>query len=279
MVDISGKDALWQFAWIPKSSSYIEQLKDSVIDDEEWSCPNFDGEDFEEKYLDEKYPLLDIYLRYTFRKLKQDYDKAPDDKKSAIISMNDDYAVFNTGLFTKYYEPVYMCFDKNCKPDKQPWHFKEYFAGTLPGYMQGLKLPERANYFVEPEKLIYDYNFPIELNSKHIIEDNLDRFPQELRDKYNTVELFEKLKFATYRTEKKLAGNYKLAVPQYYFKAEEVQLLVPIDLEDRGKVDIALAITKDIENHHYIARTCLKLQKAYSNARLIVKPESDWLHM
>lgn len=39
--------------------------------------------------------------------------------------------------------------------------------------------------------------------------------------------------------------------------------------------DLALATYR--ERNTYVARTCLTLKMAYSNARLIVQPQSSWL--
>ena len=63
--------------------------------------------------------------------------------------------------------------------------------------------------------------------------------------------------------------NYKLAIPQYY--SGNVQLLLPIKLEDYNKdPDVALVIYK--EGDRYVGKTCLTLDMAYNNARLISKP-------
>ncbi|MCS2900106.1 DUF3825 domain-containing protein [Bacteroides thetaiotaomicron] len=40
--------------------------------------------------------------------------------------------------------------------------------------------------------------------------------------------------------------------------------------------DLALVIYK-VDEQTYCARTCLTIQMAYTNARLIVRPQSDWL--
>lgn len=42
-----------------------------------------------------------------------------------------------------------------------------------------------------------------------------------------------------------------------------------------NKPDIAIAVTK--KENSYQGHTCLTLDMAYNNARLIAKPESNWL--
>ena len=42
--------------------------------------------------------------------------------------------------------------------------------------------------------------------------------------------------------------------------------------------DLALACEKKEDGSCYLGRTCLTMEMAYNNARLIAKPESEWLH-
>ncbi len=71
----------------------------------------------------------------------------------------------------------------------------------------------------------------------------------------------------------RIKENYKAAVPQYFNK--KIQFLIPISLGDPSIVDLSLAVGK--EGGVYTGHTCLTLDMAYNNARLIAKPESDWL--
>lgn len=73
--------------------------------------------------------------------------------------------------------------------------------------------------------------------------------------------------------KRKVECNYKIAVPQYY--EGKVQLLLPLCLIDPEKVDLVLVVTR--RNNYYIGKTCLTLDMAYNNARLIAKPETSWL--
>ena len=73
--------------------------------------------------------------------------------------------------------------------------------------------------------------------------------------------------------KKKVSANYKLAIPQYY--EGKIQLLLPLCLEDDETPSLALTVTK--VGNFYQGHTCLTLDMAYNNARLIAKPESNWL--
>ena len=87
-----------------------------------------------------------------------------------------------------------------------------------------------------------------------------------------TVQTF--LKGAIDNARQRVRRNYKTAIPQYYQGA--VQLLLPMCLSAPGKADLALVVS-----HHgdfYRASTCLTLDMAYNNARLLARPDRDWLH-
>lgn len=263
------RSALYNFAYLGKDEVFrqkLETLKDwAMPEDWDWLPPNSD---------EPQNAILRNYIVNTFERIKEEYDEATtDEERQRKIATSDEHACFNTGLFTKNFSPIFMYFEKN-RFEPQEWYLKGFFNGSVPPYLKDLSLPERANYFTHPEELIYDYHFPIRANVDHIFNDeNYLRFPQHIRDKYSPGVLRNLFNGAVIETEKKLAENYKLAVPQYYQKI--IQLLVPIDLENVGKADLALAMFK--AKDCYSARTCLTLEMGYKNARLIVKPDSTWL--
>jgi len=81
-------------------------------------------------------------------------------------------------------------------------------------------------------------------------------------------------------TKKRVYRNYKTAVPQFYRDkggAGCMQLLLPLCLEDPGKADLALAIEKNEAGNAYRGSTVLTLDMAYNNARLLARPDTEWL--
>lgn len=136
------------------------------------------------------------------------------------------------------------------------------------------ELPERAQFFENAGDLVYDYRLDIRVNVPHILGDpeNIDRLPKEYKTKSKPL-LMQLFNGAIDTAKKRVAANYKLAVPQYF--KHGLQLLIPLSLEGAERADLALALRK--EDGIYVARTCLSLDMAYNNARLIVKPEADWL--
>ena len=78
-------------------------------------------------------------------------------------------------------------------------------------------------------------------------------------------------------TKRMLEANYKIAVPQYY--NNQLQLLVPLCLQTPGIPDLALTCSKTEDKSKYMGHTCLTLEMAYNNARLIAKPDTNWLRV
>ena len=72
----------------------------------------------------------------------------------------------------------------------------------------------------------------------------------------------------------KIKANYKLAVPHYY--KNKIQLLVPLCFGKNENPDVALVLDQQ-KNGNYLATTCLSMEMAYIDARLIARPESNWL--
>jgi cold shock CspA family protein len=126
----------------------------------------------------EKYSILKGYIKYTFYRLYNE--------KKIHFSTEKDYAVFNTGLVNKLYDPIYGIFEPNKKSDKQPWHFMSFCCvnegkfGDILG--ENFKdLPPAPKYFEKPEDLIFDPDSPIRPDWKHIIQDAIerDRYPYD----------------------------------------------------------------------------------------------------
>lgn len=230
-----------------------EELAD--ISKEEWSMPGKNDKS-----------ILKNYLKYTYKKLEEE---------SKVIN-TDSYGIFNTGLFTEYYEPIFAYSEVNKAGGNQ----KYYLKGFMTPYDLGEKgidnLPERANYFEYPELLVFDAKCLINVQYKHILsdEENLKRMPANIKSFKNLQHI---LCGAIEAMKKKVSANYKIAVPQYF--NGKIQLLLPLCLVDSDVPDLALVVTKNQAGNYYQGHTCLTLEMAYNNARLIAKPDSNWLQL
>lgn len=231
--------AYFQVNW----NTYTEKLSSLAIK-ESWS---------NETYQDNK--ILANYMAKTYEKLSSE--------KNIVIG--NDYALFNTGLFTEYYEPIYAY---------QSGKEVEFLTAYELNKLDIKERPERANYFENPELLLFDWHYPIDIQYKHILNDdkNQQRLPKEFLESKNKINI---LNGAIDTMKKRVSANYKLAIPQYY--DNKIQLLLPLCLMSDNKPDIAITVTK--MNDCYQGHTCLTLDMAYNNARLIAKPESNWLYL
>lgn len=75
---------------------------------------------------------------------------------------------------------------------------------------------------------------------------------------------------------KRVEWNYKTAIPMYYPRTGAGSLLLPLGLVDESKADLALVVEKQ-PSGSYQGHTVLTLEMAYSNSRLVTRPDSDWL--
>lgn len=215
-------------------------------------------------------PILDSYLRYTFVRIQEE------DKVS--VSINGAYSAFNTGLVTPMQEEIFALFSANPVPDRQPWQligFRKKSDRTLLENF-GHSLPDLANYFDDPSVLLYDRRLQLHINIDHVIE-HIERFPEPLNA--NEFLARQSIQAAEVNTRSRVYRNYKAAIPQWYKDPQsehaKVQLLLPLCLRQPDRADLALVV--DRIGDSYRGNTVLTLDMAYRNARLLARPDSDWL--
>lgn len=243
---------LFDFTYCGNYNRQIQNL--SRIAPEKWSF----GEQ-------EDNGILKGYLEHTFKRLYEE----------GKVLQEKQYAIFNTGLFNHYYQPIYAYFVPNMVPDRQSW-FLDGFYTEYYLLKEGItNLPDKAQYVSNPSDLVFDARLPIVPQYEHIFgeEENAQRLPENVRTSGMKVQLFDG---ALRQTRRMLEADYKTAIPQYY--NHSIQLLIPICLQHPGKPDLALACMKTPDGSKYLGRTCLTLKMAYHNARLIARLDSCWLH-
>lgn len=288
---------LTQWANINQKSA-IETLKNMALS-ERWTY----------SVEDENYPnpILAKYLKWTFVKLK---------RENKILYSND-YAAFNTGLVDKFYNPIYAVFDKNKFNKQPWHFIDFCVAGSSTVAARKLtdnfsQLPERVSYIQNYDDVIYDTSLPVDVNWEHIILENIARMPTELLrqvclgsfdvldpsqlNECDKTHYYEKLRnfleanpmrlsiissmmsMAVETAKHRVEWNYKTAIPVYYPIDDSVHLILPLalNINEPNKISIALVMTKT-PSRRYRAVTIFTLDMAYSNARLVTKPSSDWL--
>ena len=288
---------LTQWANINQKSA-IETLKNMALS-ERWTY-SVEDEDYPN-------PILAKYLKWTFVKLK---------RENKILYSND-YAAFNTGLVDKFYKPIYAVFDKNKFNKQPWHFIDFCVAGSSTVAARKLtdnfsRLPERASYIQNYDDVIYDTSLPVDVNWEHIILENIDRMPAELlrqvclgsfdvldpsqlnecdkphyyEELRNVLEanpmrlsiISSMMSMAVETAKHRVEWNYKTAIPVYYPTDDSVHLILPLalNINEPDEISIALVMTKTLSGR-YRAVTIFTLDMAYSNARLVTKPSSDWL--
>jgi cold shock CspA family protein len=302
-------DALKKWAYIPffefrgrdgRNYASVLHLLSSMGMEERW----FFGESVPTQ---EPYPVLDSYLKYTFLKLKRE-------KK---VIENNSYATFNTGLVDRLYDPIFGLFEANPKKGYQHWAFLDFCVpgkGISGKKLTSVfdPLPDPPAYFSSNFDMLLDPTKDIHVDYEHVISDGIarDRFPGDFlrqhcprgytwedmesftyEEKRSRLDSFVKalnddvqclrgikgrLEDAKFLAEKRTRWNFKTAIPQYYPRYDKMSFLLPLSLMDDRVVDIALVVTRN-PSGSYQGRTVLPLAWAYKNARLICRPDSDWL--
>jgi hypothetical protein len=241
----------------------------SMAKKENW---NFHRSEFKKSNV--KYPILHNYLNYTFLHLQ--------DQKKIVLSEDGDEACLNTGLLTPDEKEIFCLFDKMRKSQSDDircdWFFKGYFdsySSELSRYRS--HLPELATYIDDASDLVLDTKYDIDVNIGHILDDpdNQARLPELLRNNRNLA--LSAIEGATKFLKQKVIRNYKVAIPQWYMPERRIQLLLPLCIIQADKADLALVAEKDKQGNVYRIRTALRMDMAYSNARLITRPDREWL--
>lgn len=248
-------------------------------------------------------PILDSYIRYTFLRVHEQGEIAEEGR----------VACFNTGLLTPNQEEIFGVFkiSENFDPEQPPsptnkkWFLQNWSRSGERQLTSFLAPPTLASYWTDPADLIFNPSLQIQLNLDHIIRDNLNRFPEELggcldrngipTDLATSPDIDDEAENAEediphtpqtvpLATRNALEGamkhsirlaqrNYRIAVPQFHHK--KIQLLLPLYLRDSERPDLALTLER--HGTWYRAATVLYPDWAYRHARLLARPNSEWL--
>jgi hypothetical protein len=290
----------WKYAYIPTRNDTLEELATLALK-ENWYFGSHRPAGFQ-------YPILDNYLTYTFLRLQHE--------KKVLVSTDQSYSAFNTGLVDHRFEPIYALLAPDRLGRPQPWFLLSFcIAGEGRAGKELVShfnpLPQPAHYFAKAVDMFYDVNEGApQVDWRHIINDNVDRLPLQFIEEncpakfqpVNPRELSEealadyKERFSealdadprAYRDLIRRLGdalevalrrtrwNFKTAIPMYFPGKKNISLLLPLGVLSDEIIDLALVVERT-PSGAYLGHTVLPLDWAYSNARLICRPDSDWL--
>jgi uncharacterized protein DUF3825 len=261
---------IFEFALFTKWEENLYYLATHLAENEKWEFSNPDKELNEGNNSARfPYPILSNYIEYTFQRLNSE--------KKIIYADDNKVACFNTGLLTHNLEAIFALFTENKSYNKiSPFFFKAFVKESDSEFLTyfSTNVPETADYFTRPDKLIFNPKWNVVKDIDHIIRDSKHRFPAPLNTASDR-EVRRNLVGALDEIVQRVKTNYKLAIPQYY--NGKIQLLLPLYLLDENKADLALVVDQINDIKTYKIASCLTTGMAYSNARLIVRPQNEWL--
>jgi hypothetical protein len=249
---------------------------------ESWT---FQQQRFKDKHSSSEVPKLKNYLNYTFVRLVTLELEAPGEY---FLSTNDgDWICFNTGLQNSFGSDLIATFqryksrgDSRFPPELCPdWVFKGCHTLTDRQYRElfgGKSSPKIAWYSKDSRDYVFDTSYELDKEAfEHLFERAKERAglpnaPDEV------VKIY--LRGAIELLGPKIARNYKVAIPVYYVEEKRMQLLLPfMSASDSNDVSCFL-VERDDEHHCYRLKTIFDLDQAYFSARLITRPDRDWLN-
>lgn len=258
---------LFSFAFIP---AWFEQLYElsQMAAPEPWRYINPEYET-----QNNETPILGRYINQIFRKQVVEYNYARPEDADRIFHRRNEFSCFHTGLYTPQYKGIYMCFDRNKKRDTlKQWYFRGFMDESSERLRYVQPLPQRPAFPMRQWMTFYNPDWEIRVNTEHILGDatNVSRLPASIRGAWNLPLLLES---AVELARRKARLDWSLAVPQVF--QSRIQYLLPIHLTRMDKPDLAMAMS--IMDGYYVGHTCLTLEMAYQNARLLARPTAGWL--
>lgn len=260
----------------------------------------------------EPYSILKNYLVYTFYRLQFE-GKVLENAEKGLAAfdtglVDQTYESIYACFVPAPFGAVPWKFEAFCKAGSRQWG-KKLVSTFNP-------LPRRAKYFTRKEDLLFDEERTLQRDIDHILLDNIGRLPhdfleEELRGNDEALgflgdlrtagsegaraiaikglreaiegdvkirrRLVNRLDDAIELAQKRVQWNFKTAVPAFYPTKNAMSLLLPLDLTEDDRPDVALVVEL-VESGVYMGQTVLTMSMAYNNARLISRPDSDWLN-
>lgn len=258
------------FAFFPKEGddwdAAFHKLAEMAMQGERWENPSFPKGNVE---------ILKNYLNYTFLRLQ--------DEGKILYAQNGDWACFNTGLQTREHgKDIIATFRRSATAacssgdGMAPWTFYTFWdvdRADFRGFPHNH--PEVAEYYTKVSDLFFDLDYDLTWNAEHIVEENEDRLPESMRGNVHQASLT--IEGALKRLKGRIRRNYKLAIPHWYHG--RVQLLLPLCLTNDNAADLALVADKDEVHKCYRIQTILTPVMAYTDARVICRPDGEWLRI
>ena len=293
--------AIEEFAWMGWWEDFLSDLAEIALPERWCFAHELGGE--------RTHSILKSYVCNTYYRLMQE--------GKVCVSADGQFAAFNTGLVDRRFDDIYLCFEPQAGEVPWRFvGFAATGNRALRKRVNSCfnPLPQTASYFSRIDDLLFDPDRELEVDYDHILVDNVGRLPlgflaSELAANPKAAELVRRIQalepseraeplgrladlieadpraFRSLRSamedaigiaRRRVRWNYKTAIPSYYPRADQMSLLLPVCLMDDQRADVALVVELK-DSGIYQGQTILTLEQAYTNARLVCRPDSDWL--
>ncbi len=220
-------------------------------------------------------------MNYTFKRLLELEGLCPG--QHFVTSGDSDWIAFNTGLHNIYGADLLAIFERyRQRPDTAPrvvpdWVFKGCYPPNDRQYRNhfGANIPDIAWYSLESRDYVFDTQYRLERDAFDHLFDRakgragMPNATDEVVRNYLTGVLGNLVP--------KIRRNYKIAIPVWYVEEHRMQLLLPfVSASETNDVSCFL-VDRDDAMKSYRLKTIFDLDQAYFSARLITRPDKDWL--
>lgn len=241
----------------------------------------FQQDKFKAKYPATAVPKLRNYLGYTFKRLLD--LEAHDPGRYFVTSKDGDWIAFNTGLQNIHGADLLAIFERYRQREGLPareapdWVFKGCYPPNDRMYRDrfGTNVSDIAWYSVDSRDFVFDIQYRLERDGfDHLFERAKERagLPQATDEAIRNY-----LRGALELLPPKIRRNYKVAIPVWYVEERRMQLLLPFYSANAADVSCFL-VDRDDTTQTYRVKTIFDLDQAYFSARLITRPDKEWLN-
>lgn len=243
---------------------------------------HFQQERFKAKYANQALPKLKNYLNYTFRRLLELEQAEP--TRHFVLSDDQQWITFNTGLQNAHGSDLLAVFEQykpNPNGPARPtadWVFKGCYTPNHTQYQRhfGTRVGDIAWYSKDSRDFIFDTEYDLE---KEVFDHLFDRAKERagLPNVGDDV-VRNYLRGALENLIPKIRRNYKVAIPVYYVEEKRMQMLLPFNSASNANEVSCFLVERDDALRMYRIKTIFDLDHAYFSARLITRPDRDWLN-
>lgn len=253
-------------------------LARATVDGEDaWS---FSQDRFARKHP--SFPKLRNYLNYTFRRLVELQQREGDGYFS--YSGDAEWVTFNTGLQNVHGSDLLATFQRYIARDSSDgrvtptWVFKGCYAPNDRHFRDhfGMNIPNIAWYSKDSRDFIFDTTYSLE---RDVFDHLFDRAKERAGLPTASDEVVRNyLRGCLENLVPKIVRNYKLAIPIWYVEEGRMQLLLPFASASNGTDVSCFLVDRQDATQSYQLKTIYDLDHAFFAARLITRPDREWLN-